>query len=117
MNQYEIEDARSAIFRDEDLVLELAVGTLYNLMQWTNRNSDGWAYWVKPGNASAKLQALVSKAVRWNGSIDRDHLPTAAEVRAAYIPIKSFLTKQGVAHNEIIMNVPKGLFMGGSAAS
>jgi hypothetical protein len=73
-----------------------AVTTLYNLMRWTNRNSDGWAYWPKPARAAKKLMELVEDAERnqrdpWR----RDKVEvTPARLKAALSPIKAFRTRQ-----------------------
>ena len=93
MNEWDVEKAyESSAHRDDVPVLAAAAETLYGLMRWTNQNSDGWAYWNKPAKAAEKLQALIDPVVGWNGHIDHDL--TAAEVKKAYSPIKSFLARQ-----------------------
>ena len=90
MNRYEIEDAVRQYA--DDPVLGPASRTLHNLMVWTNRNSDGWAYWPKPCRAAARLQALIQDAHPFR------HNRTEATVegyKAALRPIKSFRTRQG----------------------
>ena len=89
MNEYEIENAvmRYALEGDEPVLGPAAV-TLRNLMDWTNRNSDGWPYWPKPCRAAAKLQALFPR--RWD-----DERPTVEQYRAALRPVKAFRTRQG----------------------
>lgn len=75
-----------------------AVMVLDRLMVWTNRNSDGWAYWPKPMRAASQLARLVEdRTNRRNLDDITDH-----ELKKALVPIKSFLTRQGVAHSEII---------------
>jgi len=89
MNEYEIENAvmRYALEGDEP-VLGAAALTLRNLMDWTNRNSDGWAYWPKPCRAAAKLQGLFPR--RWD-----DESPTVEQYKAALRPVKAFRTRKG----------------------
>jgi hypothetical protein len=85
MNRYEIEDA--AAQHAGDPILGPATATLRNLMEWTDANSDGWAYWPKPCRAAAKLQGLFPR--RWD-----DPEPTIEQYRAALRPIKAFRTRQ-----------------------
>ncbi len=66
------------------------------LMNWTNRNSDGWAYWPKPVRSASRLMELLESGDHWNSED-----VTAAELRKACSPIKSFLTRQGVSHADI----------------
>ena len=89
MNEYEIENAvmRYAL-QDDEPVLGPAAVTLRNLMDWANRNSDGWAYWPKPCRAAKALQALFPQ--RWD-----DERPTVEQYRAALRPVKAFRTRQG----------------------
>lgn len=90
MNHYEIEDAVGRYA--DDPVLGPAARTLASLMDWTNRHSDGWAYWPKPCRAAAKLQALFPR--RWD-----DESPTVEQYKAALRPIKAFRTRQGADFN------------------
>jgi len=86
MNEFEIEDAlqRNGLHPE----LGPASLTLWNLMRWTNSNSDGWAYWPKPCRAAARLQELIQK-YRYPCS----HVPED-EYKAALKPIKAFRTRQ-----------------------
>jgi hypothetical protein len=87
MNEYEIEHALDR--NGNDPVLGPASLTLWNLMRWTNENSDGWAYWPKPCRAAKGLQEFIQKY----------SYPCAyaspAEYKAALRPIKAFRTRQG----------------------
>ena len=83
MNEFEIEDAARQHL--DDPILGPASWTLVNLVRATNANSDGWAYWPKPTRAAAKLMSLF----------DHPENVTAKDVKAAYVPIKAFLTRQG----------------------
>jgi hypothetical protein len=97
-NEWDIMQAEEALGRDP--ILGPAVETLVRLRDWTNRNSDGWCYWKKPGNAAQKLIKLIDGAVdsRRNGQA---HGVTAGDIKRAYVPIKAFLTRQHVNHNVI----------------
>lgn len=91
MNEYEVEEecARYA----SHPVLGPATRTLANLVDWTNRNSDGWAYWPKPVRAAKQLQQLIQGKVpesRWDTE-RADATPDA--LKAALRPIKTFRTR------------------------
>lgn len=90
LNEYEVEDAARA-FADHP-TLGPATRTLENLVNVVNRSSDGWPYWQKPSRAAAKLQGLIYDAHcrRWD-EVRTDVTP--AEVKAAYRPIRAFLTR------------------------
>lgn len=96
MNAYDIERAthRFSVRTTPNRVK--AARVLARLAQWTNSNSDGWAYWPKPTRAAARLMALVdgttSADLRVMLSIDA----TDAELAAALRPVKAFLTRQDV---------------------
>jgi hypothetical protein len=91
MNDYDIARA-SELLRDDE-VLAPAVRTLRSLQVWTNDNSDGWAYWVKPSRAAAQLQGLVADALTAYYRGDK-HTATAADVKRALAPVKAFRTRQ-----------------------
>lgn len=93
MNEWEVERAVERFNTDEFPNLGLASRSLYRLMRWTNANSDGWAYWSKPIRAAKQLQVLLSGVDRWD---PQD--VTEAEVKKALVPVKAFLTRQGVDH-------------------
>ena len=89
MNHWDIEEA-GARYHGHPL-LGPATETLANLAEWTDRNSDGWAYWPKPCRAAGRLMALIH-------TYDDAGEVTAADVadyRAALRPIKAFRTRQG----------------------
>jgi hypothetical protein len=90
MNEYEIENAEH-VFRDHP-VLGPAVRTLRNLVDWTNRNSDGWAYWPKPTRAAEKLMELI-EGPRGNGADPVRDDATVEKLKAALRPIKAFRTR------------------------
>jgi len=88
MNEYEVEDALRRFSGHP--VLGPASRTLANLVDWTNRNSDGWAYWPKPCRAAKALQELFPR--RWDDDTDEEYL--AEQYRRALRPIKAFRTRQ-----------------------
>lgn len=91
MNSYDIEVA-AARFRTHP-VLGPATQTLRNLMDCAEKNSDGWPYWQKPARAATKLMDLIEP--RLHASFQHPEV-TAADVRKAYVPIKAFLTRNGL---------------------
>lgn len=98
MNQWDIEDARDR-YRNHP-VLGPATETLDNLQGWTNRNSDGWAYWPKPVRAAASLFALIEgddhPGGRNEARFDRARTDvTEAAYSRALRPIKAFRTRHG----------------------
>lgn len=102
MNEYEIEDALRWFDEDDQPNLIHAARVLYRLMRWTNGCSDGWQYWRKPKQAATKLQALVLAGREVNrGNYGYLTDVTEKELKAAFTPIKSLLTKQGAAHSEV----------------
>lgn len=100
MNEYDIEDAVRQFSNTDTPNLLAGATTLLRLMQWTNRNSDGWPYWTKPTTAARKLMELLQNADRFD-PVD----VTDAELKRAYTPIKAFLTKQGADH-ELVFPTP-----------
>lgn len=100
MDEYDIETAFNRRFGHP--TLGPAVVTLHNLMHYTDGHSDGWAYWPKPVRAAAKLMALIEGEGDWATRYGPRTDVTAAQVRAAYTPIKAFLTRQGWPVDQII---------------
>lgn len=103
MNEYEIEDAMEWFDEEDQPNLTHAARVLHRLMRWTNGCSDGWPYWAKPRRASEKLQALVLAGREQNRTNYAGDLidVTEAEVKAAFTPIKSLLTREGADHSEV----------------
>lgn len=94
MNGYDIAQAQRAW--GEHPILGPALETLDNLVQWTNCNSDGWAYWPKPCRAAAKLMEMIER----DGTSRYKYEPTRPDVtveeyKAALRPIKAFRTRFG----------------------
>lgn len=67
-------------------VLGPATRFLESYMQEVNSHSDGWPYWSPPVRAAAKLMALIKRGEA-----------TKAELTKALSPIKSFMTRRGLA--------------------
>lgn len=102
LNQYEIEDAQREAAEDHFRPnAQEAVLTLARLMEWTNSNSDGWAYWRKPVAAATKLQNIVKGHYGFRAS---EEDVSVRELKAAYTPIKAFLTRNGTDHREVFPN-------------
>lgn len=94
MNEWDI-DRAEALYAGHP-ILGPAVRTLRNLVAWTNRNSDGWAYWPKPCRAAAKLMEMIERDGTSRYAFDEVRADVSrAELRAALRPIKAFRTRQG----------------------
>lgn len=114
MNEWEVEDLQRR-FDDDTPNLCNAAQILGRLVDWTNNNSDGWAYWQKPSNAASSLMdALRQKErdQREDGCVAREGKVvkftdlTDAELKQVLRPIKAFLTRQKVEHNTILEPPP-----------
>jgi hypothetical protein len=92
MNRWEVED--SVQRHAGDPVLGPASLTLRNLMEWTDNNSDGWAYWPKPCRAAKTLQLLLQDC-RHRDGWSYDDEATLVAYRKALRPIRAFRTRQG----------------------
>jgi hypothetical protein len=84
MNTWEIDEKVSR--HAADPILGPATRTLANLRDAADANSDGWCYWPKPARAAGKLMDLIERGDA-----------TAAELVAAYRPLKSFRTRSKIA--------------------
>ena len=95
MNSHDIARARS-MYADHP-ILGPATRTLANLEAAADANSDGWSYWPKPARAARKLMELIERdgTARYIFDSEREDA-TAAELRKAYAPIKSFRTRSGL---------------------
>lgn len=100
MNEWDIEDALRRFRPDETPNLATGAEVLAALAGWTNRNSDGWAYWPKPVRAANALIVLLEaqRGKRWGNPVED---VTAAQLKKALAPIKAFLTRQGVAYDVV----------------
>lgn len=96
LNEYEATDCL-AIFSENDTP-NLATGAtiILALIEWTNSCSDGWPYWAKPRLAANRLVTLLDDKRRQYLKGYQFFDISDAELRQVLVPIKSFLTKQGV---------------------
>lgn len=101
MNEYDIEEALRLTARFELPVARHAAEILSRLKDWTNENSDGWPYWQKPSRAADKLMTALESAIGASRRGDNVDM-TEAQLQKTLTPIKSFLTRRGVAHSEVI---------------
>lgn len=79
-------------FGPETPYLQAAAGTLANLVDWADWNSDGWVYWQPPSKAARRLQELLWAAwvpARFAEAVDI----SAADLAAAYKPLRAFRTR------------------------
>ncbi len=86
MNEYDINEARGRHAKHP--ILGPATQTLANLMDAADACSDGWAYWPMPARAARKLMELIQ-----GPRVGGPEIPTAADLKAAYAPLKAFRTK------------------------
>src|SRR5262245_33776887 len=93
MNAWDID--RAVIEFQDHPVLGPATLTIRNLMDWTNQNSDGWAYWPKPCRAAKRLIDLIERDGTWEARYGDRSDATVEEYRAALRPVKSFRTRFG----------------------
>lgn len=99
MSEYEVEETLH-IF-DGPATPNLAAGAmaLARLVEWTNRNSDGWPYWPKPSRAAKSLmEALEAARKQYYAGREVEDI-SAAELARVLRPIKAFLTRQGASHD------------------
>lgn len=97
MNEWDIDQTLHSTALDELPNYRRGAEVLSKLRDWTNENSDGWPYWMKPSNAAAKLMDLLEPAQyrMTDGDV------TERELNRTFTPIKAFLTRQGVDHSII----------------
>lgn len=101
MNRFDVEEAVARFSWGTAPNRYYVARVVQNLVDWTDRNSDGWPYWPKPARAAAKAFALID-GYTWSERREQEmHDATEAEVKAALAPIKAFLTRQGVPHEEV----------------
>ena len=89
MNRWDVEEAVG--MHAQHPILRPATQTLQNLMEWTDRNSDGWAYWPKPVRAAARLMELIEQSHPYRRPQED---VTIEQYKAALRPIKAFRTRQ-----------------------
>jgi hypothetical protein len=112
MNEHDVEDAVLRYSDTDTPNLLAGAQILARLVRWTNRNSDGWPYWSKPGNAAKRLMDVLREneyAARFGHDRNGEPLTdiTRADLQRALRPIKAFLTRQGVPHDAVLVEPPK----------
>jgi hypothetical protein len=91
MNRWDI-DRAVGMYADHP-VLGPATETIRDLMEWTDRNSDGWHVWPKPCRAAKRLMELIERDGT-NAYFGGPRLDaTVEEYKAALRPIKAFRTR------------------------
>ena len=98
MNTWDLDAAANRY--DPEIVPNRArlTGVVTLLADWANCNSDGWAYWPKPCRSAAKAIALIESTAYPEYDRRQREDATDAETKAALVPIKAFLTRQGIDH-------------------
>lgn len=102
MNDYDLDDA---VRRYDPAVTPnraYLAATVSALRDWTNHNSDGWAYWPKPVRAAARAIELIDSTTTEENIRRETQDATDAETVAALSVIRAFLTRQGVAHDSVL---------------
>jgi hypothetical protein len=102
MNDYDIDRALRTFDPMTTPNRAYAAAVVANLADWANRNSDGWAYWPKPCRAAEKTMRLVASTTNAENDRRRRVDATDAELTAALRPVKSFLTRHGVPHADVL---------------
>jgi hypothetical protein len=99
LNEYDVDDAvRYFDTIDGDFPnYNKAAQAMSALVDWTNRNSDGWPYWSKPAAASKRLQEALSTAMlaRYSHPYRPERDLTSKELKSLLTPVKAFLTRHG----------------------
>lgn len=93
VNEYDVRQARSRFTRaacPNRLALAIMVD---QLADWTNHNSDGWAYWPKPlASAQAAIAHIESRTWAENKAQEADDISHREMILAAR-PVRTFLTR------------------------
>lgn len=97
MNDYDLDRARARFTRSSTPNRLALVMVVDNLREWTNENSDGWAYWPKPCRAAKKAMEHIQGGTWDHEEYQETQDITDAEMHAAVRPIKAFLARQGVS--------------------
>ena len=101
LNEFEVKNLAYAFESDTPNLQRLAK-VLERLVNWTNRNSDGWPYWPVPARAAANLMEVLNSAYSefLKGNTVED--VTEEDVRDLLRPVKSMLTRVGGKHEEVL---------------
>lgn len=64
-----------------------------NLAEWTDYNSDGWAYYAAPRRSAQKAIAAIASTT-WEANQAQERIDlTEPELRRALAPIKAYCTR------------------------
>ena len=102
MNDYDLDSAARRYNPAVTPNRAYLVAVVSALRNWTDRNSDGWAYWPKPVRAAARAIELIDSSTTAENDRRAAVDATDAETAAALSVIRSFLTRQGVAHESVL---------------
>ena len=100
MNEYEIQEAYDRFQHQPNR--HRVVDVVGRLADWANSNSDGWSSWPKPVRAAQRAIELISFSTWDQIQAARREDITEAEVTKALAPIKAFLTRHGIDHDEVL---------------
>ena len=89
-NEYDIEFMVERARANDKYYALQGAELLQRLLEWTNENSDGWAYWPKPRQAADKLGDLL-----WDAAFSYSDI-SDNDLKRLVRPIKAFLTRQRV---------------------
>lgn len=95
MNQWDVEEAAQRYAKHP--VLGKATRFLKEFMEEVNQHSDGWAYWKAPVAAAGQLMTLIEAGRADRNSPTGESQITEQAFRKALAPIKSFMTRRGLA--------------------
>ena len=94
MNDHDLDFARRRFTRASKPNRLALVMVVDNLREWTNRHSDGWAYWPAPARAAQRaIEHIVSTTHAANTAQEATDIADE-EMLLAVRPIKAFLTRQ-----------------------
>ena len=97
MNEFDIHMAKRQFMCGYTPYRAALVFTVIELRDWTDLNSDGWAYWRKPLQAAQRAISHIESGT-YEEDIRRAREDISLEeFKAAIRPIKSFLTRQNVS--------------------
>jgi hypothetical protein len=107
LNEYDI-DMLVDRFEDQTAAPHVVKGVLAldRFRDWTNRNSDGWAYWKLPAKAADKLMDRLEEAQRQyrRGGLCEDMTPQ--QLAALLRPVRALMRKHGVEDTDAILFPP-----------
>jgi hypothetical protein len=107
LNEYDI-DMLVDRFEDQTAAPHVVKGVLAldRFRDWTNRNSDGWAYWKLAAKAADKLMDRLEEAQRQyrRGGLCEDMSPQ--QLAALLRPVRALMRKHGVEDTDAILFPP-----------